>query len=171
MSVICVQIIGILSTALLPIIYACKTKPAFYGMHMVLSLLRMFQYLLLGAWTGAISGGCSIIKNFVYFVFSMKGRVAPVWTMLFFVTISFLLSLLGFTDILSVLPLLIIIVTGYGNWQHNYIVMCVCNIVAIVFGFTYSFAVGAYGSLLAYSVEFIVAIIGIIRTKINTKGD
>ena len=163
------QILGIATTILLPVIYACKTKPVFYGMHMLLGFLRLLQYLLLGAWTGAISGCCSTVKNGVYLGFSIKEKVAPPWVMLLFMLLSLGLSALGFHGAMSILPLLTIAITGYGNWQHNYIVMCSCNIIGLILGFAYSLMLGAYGGLLAYVVELVAAVVGILRHKIREK--
>ena len=156
------QILGIVCSVITPAIYLCKKRTHFYILHIVNATLAMVQFLLLGGWTGTISRLCSVVKNSVYLGYAYKDKTAPMKFMTIFTIISAIITLLSYTGIISLLPVIAIIISGYGNWQPNYYVMCATNLVSIALSVIYSLSVGAYTMMPMFGVEVTTIIIGMV---------
>ena len=167
---IAAQVLGIVVTLLIPFVYLCRHKTTFYTLHIILNILKVVQFIFLGAWTGCIGAGVSTVKNTVYYIFSRKNKMAPAKYMLFFMCVSVTLCSLAVTDLLSALPVVCIVLTCVCNWQHNYLIMCCGNAVSTLLNAIYSYTVGAYSNIPAYIVELAAIIVGLVRhRKFNNK--
>ena len=165
------MIFGGICSVLVPFVYLCKQRTHFYILHIVIASFAALQYLLVGGIAGMLSRSCSIIKNSVYLFYAGKKQTAPIAFMIVFTLFTLCVTALGFTGWVSILPLLAIVVSSFGNWQEHYVVLCLCNFVAIIFNVIYSLCVGAYAILPAYLVETIAIFIGLIRNNRVGEGD
>lgn len=153
------QILGLTGIILLPLIYASKKHTTFYLLHALHALFRTLQFLCLNAMTGMAGSAVSVVKNSVFLLYARKDKQAPLYWLIIFLICSLGFSFFNYEGLRSILPILAIIITGIGNWQHNFKLMCWANITGCVLLASYAFIVQAYGSLPAYALELVVALI------------
>ena len=165
------QILGIVCSVITPAIYLCKKRTHFYILHIVNATLALVQFLLLGGWTGAVSRLCSVVKNSVYLGYAYKDKTAPIKFMAIFTVVSVIITLLSYTGLISLLPVIAIIISGYGNWQSGYYIMCISNLASILLSVTYSLSIGAYTLIPMFVIETIAILVGMLTHRSKHKSE
>ena len=117
--------------------------------------LSSIQYLLLGAYSGAL---CCIIATLRNIVFSRYKKKIPLYILLIYIFIVILLNYKLIHNILDIIPIFNIIVFAIMLWTKDIWNIKVFGVLSCVDGIVYNICEGAYSSILS---DLIAGIIGI----------
>lgn len=143
--------------------YLAKQKKTYLMEQVAANSLYCAQYILLGAYAGAISNVLTIVKLIVCYFNEKKGKGNPTWQALLFCGLSIVLGVFAIKGWYSVIPIVNAVIFTLGIWQDNPIFLRVmagiCSLLWIVF----NFAVGAYVAAAYSAVEFIVVVVTMVK--------
>lgn len=134
----------------------------------IANVMSCIQFILLGAWTGAISCILAATRNVVFSLFKKK---IPLLIFIFYVFIVIILNIPAITSLISIIPVAAIILYGYGLYQKDVSVLKIITIIVNVSCLIYNIYNYAFVSAISDSVASISAIIGFIRYYCIIKSD
>lgn len=151
--------------------YLAKQKKTYLIEQVAANSLYCAQYILLGAYAGAISNVLTIAKLVVCYINEKKGKGNPPWQALLFCGVSILLGVFAIEGWYSVIPIVNAVVYTFGIWQDDPIFLRImagiCSLLWIVF----NFAVGAYVSAAYSAVEFIFVVVTMVKLIIQRRRE
>lgn len=145
------QVLALLICGLSSISYLSKRKTAYLAEQFLVNVLYGVQYLLLGAFSGAVSNAISLTKYVVFYFNAKAGKKNPTWQVVLFCLLSIVLGLLAFDGWFSLIPLVTSVIFTVAIWQDNPIILRGIVIVCCSLWIVYNLSVRAYVSA-AYSV-------------------
>ena len=122
----------------------------------------IIQYLLLGAWTGAISCFIAVTRNI--FFLKYKNNI-PLKAFIIYILIAIPFNLIGYNGIISLLPVFNIILYAYGLYQKNVGVLKIITIIVSISGLIYDAFILAFVGVLSQGIAMIGSIIGYLNYK------
>ena len=139
------QIFGLISlvTNIVSIIKNKKKSILIY--NGISNVACIIQYILLGTFTGAISSVIATLRNIV---FSRYKNKIPLYILILYFLVAILFNLPYCNGIMSLIPLLNILVYGYGIWQTNIATLKIINIITGIAGMIYDIYALAYVSFI-----------------------
>lgn len=163
------QLFGLASLALICISYQQKEKEKILFIQIFANLIYFIQYILLTAFSAASANIISITRTMLFYNFERKEKDIPLYYLIIFEFIILLVGILTYSNIYSVIPIIIAMAYTYGTWQKNLRVMYLIFIMAGFFWILYNFIVGAYISILGSFIEIIASTAGFIKIRNNIK--
>ncbi len=163
------QLFGLASLALICISYQQKEKEKILFIQIFANLFYFIQYILLTAFSAASANIISIIRTMLFYNFERKEKDIPLYYLIIFEFIILFVGILTYSNIYSVIPIIIAMAYTYGTWQKNLRVMYLIFIMAGFFWILYNFIVGAYISILGSFIEIIASTAGFIKIRYNIK--
>lgn len=161
------QIFAVLICVVSSISYLSKRKDIYLAEQLLVNILYCLQYVILGAFSGAISNVISLAKYVVFYGNAKKNKKNPKWQVIFFCLISVALGCFALNKWYTIIPIITSVIFTFAIWQDNPIVLravvIVCNILWIIF----NIAVGAYVSAVYSGVELIFALATLIKLLIG----
>ena len=157
------QIFGTIAVLLMFTSYLKTSKKEYLLYQTLCNVFYTIQYYLVGGISGA--GVCIItmIKSMVFYLYDNKGKNIPVYILLIFEFVVIMFGISVYTDVNSILPIIISCLFTYGTWQKNLkITYCIGTFAAILW-VIYNLIIGAYVSIIGNIFEFVASIIGIYR--------
>ena len=126
----------------------------------VANVMSCIQFIILGAWTGAISCILAATRNVVFSLFKNK---IPLIIFILYVIVVIVLNIPAITSIISIIPVIAIILYGYGLYQNNVGVLKIITVVVNISCLIYDIYNYAFVLAISDSIASISAIIGLIR--------
>lgn len=163
------QLFGLASLALICISYQQKGKDKILFVQIFANLFYFIQYILLAAFSAASANIISITRTMLFYNFERKDRNIPLYYLIIFELIILFAGIFTYSNIYSIIPIIIAMAYTYGTWQKNLRVMYLIFILAGFFWILYNFVVGAYISILGSFIEIIASTAGFIKMKKNIK--
>lgn len=156
-------IVSILSIFLYVLSVQFKNKKDILITQIGASFCYLIVYVIKGAWSGVAVEILEETKDVSFINIEKKGKVIPIWVLMIFILLLFIVSFIFYDGPFSLLPLLINIVlfisTYFKNPKYIRWLMLVCG---ILWGI-YNLYLKAYIILIGNLLEVVSAVISIIR--------
>ncbi len=161
------QILAVLICVVSSVSYLSKRKDTYLAEQLLVNVLYCAQYILLGAFSGAISNTISLIKYMVFLSNAKNNKKNPKWQVVLFCLISVVLGCFALKEWYTVIPIVTSVIFTFAIWQDNPIklraIVIVCNSLWIVF----NIAVDAYVSAVYSGVELVFAFATMIKLLVR----
>ena len=144
-----------------------KSKKNVLIFKIVSNLLYALQYIILGAISAAGTNLISMLQSIIFYKYAKENEKVPVLWEVVFSAIIILLGIFSFTNITSIVPIALALLTTYGIWQDNlkiYRMTCAFAIFCWIF---YNIYISAYMSAIGNIFQFISSIIAIYNLNIR----
>ena len=113
-----VYVVGALGIAANVIIYQQKSGKALVFWKLISDVLWAFQYIMLGAYSGAAVAVIGIFREIVFYNNDKKWARSRLW-LLFFICVSVLSGILTFKSVFSLLPMVASVLSILGFWRKS----------------------------------------------------
>lgn len=170
MEIIIAQVVGILAITFFTLSPQQKSKRKILVFQLISSVLYALQYFILSAFSAGIINIIGAVKEFCFYLYAKKEKDIPVKILLIYIIVVIISGILTYTDIFSVMPILLTILSTYGIWQKNLKKYRILVVVATIFWIIYNLVVGAYVNVIGNLFQLGSAIIAIIRLDIIKKN-
>ena len=131
------------------------------------NLLTSFEYVLLGAISGAITTGLGLFRNIIL---SNKEKLSTNIIMYVLMAIYSLIGILMYDGIISLIPTIASVIYVNVLWQTNMTFIKKGNVVVYALWFLYDFLVGAYVACVANVIIVLLAIKDLVIEKNKVKN-
>ena len=148
-----------------------KTKKKVLIFKIVSNSLYTLQYIILGAMSDAGTNLINVLQSIIFYKYAKENKKVPVLWGVIFSLIIILLGIISYTNITSIIPIALALITTYGIWQDNlkiYRITCAFTIFCWIF---YNFYISAYVSAVGNIFQCISAIIAIYKLNIKTTDE
>lgn len=134
------------------------------------SLFYTIEYILLSAWSGAISNIVSLIRT-ILFMYKGKNKCFKQNIILYLVISAYIITgIFTYNGIISLFPIIVSILYAVCLWQDKVKNIHIGTALMLLGWCIYNLAVGAYASAISDSILFIGTLISIVKVDfINTK--
>lgn len=163
------QIFGAGAVICMFLSYLKTTKKKYLFMQIVCNIFFTIQFFLVGGLSA--SGVCliTIVKSFAFYSYERKDKDIPLWLLILFEAITIAWGIYIFTDLNSILPIIVSIVYTYGTWQKNLKLTYLIGTFAAIVWIIYDFIVGAYVATIGSFSELVASLIGIYKLTMIKK--
>ena len=158
------QIIGISALIVLMISFQRNVKEKLLKYQMISSFLYAIQYIFLGAYTGALMNFTCMIRNYIYNKYQNK---VPLYWLIIVVLIMIFLSMLTYSSLISLLPMIAVVLYSCALWYGNLKLVRITEVISCILFIIYNIKVLAITGLIATFIEMFAAIIAIYRFDIS----
>ena len=170
------QIMGILANISIAISPQQKEKAKVILFQILASIFFAIQYFILEAYSGVAVTVISMINNLIFWNYSRKDKKIPFYWLLINIVINIVAGIFTYTNLLSIIPVVIAILLVYGIWQENLRINRVIILITSAGWIVYNVAISAYASSIANAIALISAIISVWRldikkTKLKNPGN
>jgi hypothetical protein len=156
------QILGFVAIGISLAIFQINKRRVMLAVQIASSLLFGIHLLLLGAVTGALMSFLGAIRGCVFVNNEKKWAKSKYWLYLFLI-IFWIVGILSWQNIYSLLPILGMTLGTIGYWIKNTSKMRLFSFTASSSWLIYAIVVKSYAGILGEILSFISIIIGIIR--------
>ena len=155
LTFIIVQLIGLIIFVLCIIgTTKLETKQVFLY-NAIENVLATVQYLLLGAWTGAMCCIIAVLRNVVFARYKKK---VPMYVLIIYIIVVILLNFKMVHNLYDIVPIINIIIFAIALWSKDIMNIKVVGLFTCVDGGIYDFNKGAYVTVFKEIIDGIVAI-------------
>lgn len=161
--VLSAQVLALITCVISALSYISKRKDIYLAEQLSVNILYCLQYLILGAFSGAISNIISLAKYIVFYINAKKGKKNPLWQVIFFCLISLILGCFALSEWYTVIPIVTSVIFTVAIWQDNPVVLRIIVIVCSLLWIVYNISVGAYVSAVYSGVELVFALVTMIK--------
>ena len=163
--VILAQIVAIFAIITFALIPHQKTKPKVLIWKLMSNVFYVIQYLLLGALSAAGTNFIDCLQAVIFYSYAKKNTKVPIFWWILYVIVIIIIGFFTYTNIFSVIPIILCIIVAFGVWQDN---LRTNRIIAILIplGFIiYNISVSAYIGACGNIFQFVLAVIAVYRFK------
>lgn len=157
------NIIGTIALILWTSSVQVNKKSTLIRLQLLANIFYAIQYFLIGANTAAWMNIVSTIRYYMYNKNEEKNKQNSYSLLFVFIGIILIISILTYTNILSLIPSIITIGYTYATWQKNTKVIRFIFLFAAVIWIFYNAYVGAYVSIIGNVMELLSGFIAIYR--------
>lgn len=165
-------VIGLLAVAFFVLSYLQKRRGIILATNLTSRVLYVVQYLLLGAFEGAVldvlGAASGAVANADEREFIKKNK------RVIFIGINAVIIVAGillYQNIFSLFPLVGILLQTDALWLKKEKYIRIVSMLGCPFWFTYNFVSGAYGSCIGDVLSFVALGVSLLRYDILRKGD
>ena len=126
------------------------------------NLLSMAQYILLGAYTGALCCAIAVTRNAIFSRFKDK---VPIVYLIIYIILVIIINFTFINSIVDIIPIINIIVFATALWTKKIKLIKVAGIFTCVDGVFYDFIKKAYTSIMNEVIDGVVGVISLSRIK------
>ena len=126
--------------------------------------LAIIQYVLLGAWTGAICCVIAVLRNIIFALFK---KDIPIIYLIVYIVLVIGFNIGFINSIIDIVPIINITIYAIALWTKKITNIKIVGIITCVTGIFYDFINGAYITVLN---EIVDGIAGIISLRIILKN-
>lgn len=160
-------VVGLLAVSIFLLSYLQKKRGYIVVFNLTSRVLYIVQYLLLGAFEGAVLDVCGAVSAF-FAQRSDKGIVKKLkWPL--FVVINVVIVVAGiimYKNIFSIFPMIGILLQAGALWLKNEKYIRIVSMIGCPFWFTYNFVSGAYGSCIGDSLALVFLAVAFVRYNV-----
>ena len=161
-------IVGILALLTWIISLQCKRRSKFLKLQVLANSFYALEYLLLGAYSGAVMNLISVVRCRIYYDNEKSKKDNTKFQLIIFIIITVLFGIITYVDYLSILITMIALCYTISSWQkRGEITRYVYTFGAIALLY-YNMNVGAYFFVFGNIVELISGVIAIARIDLKT---
>lgn len=157
------QMFVILAALSLGFSYLTKDKKAIMILVTMTSVFYGIEYLLLGAFSGAITNVVSIIRNIWFYEEIRKNKKSSVKSLVVLSLLLVLCGIITYDNIFSIIPIVATVLFTYSVWQDSNKVYRYLAIPTSIMWIVYNVICGSILGTLAESSMIVFEIIGIIK--------
>ena len=159
---IIIQLIGFAGLVMSIIAFQFKKHGGIVFCKMTSELIFTLQYILVGAWTGAVLDFISVIRNLLYGYLVKKNRsTTPV--IIVFVIFVLITGFTTYAGFVSVLPIISKILTTVSYGMKNERLLRLITLPSCIFWIIYNLYVGTYAGSLADVFTLVSLLIAIYK--------
>lgn len=166
MRIIVAQIIGFIGLICTITSIQQNKKNKVLIFQILANLLYFLQYFLLGALAGASISFLAIFRCYMFYQYDKNKKNKSLLILIIFVLLIILFGICSYDDIFSLIPIITAIMYSYGVWQNNLKRFRIIALIVPMCWFIYNIYVSAYIGMIATILEFISALVAIIRLDI-----
>ena len=165
------QIFVITAMILAATTYLVKNKKLILLLSCLFSLCYTLQYILLGAYTGAVLNTIGIIRGVTYFLIEQKGKKINLPCLLIFEFLFLTGGILTFRAWPDIIATSITLLYTFAVWQSN-IKFYRWQAILCSFGWiTYAISIKSIFAIVSELVMLTIEIIGVIKLYIKPKNN
>jgi len=128
------------------------------------NFIYAIQYLLLGSITAFLTGIVAGVRNVLF----MNGtKKASIWTLIPFIIIAILIGIFTYTDLFSILPVIITMIQSYIAWQSKEKIIRYGSLIVCIMWLPYLIHIRGYVTFITTIITLISVIIAIVRYDIK----
>lgn len=127
------------------------------------NLCYFIQYLLLGGISASLVSFLAIFRSCVYYYYDVRSLKKPNFTLIIFITLTIILGVMCYNNPLSLIPIITSIMYTYAIWQNDLKKFRVIAIIVPILWIVYNHHVNAYIAVISCLIEFLSALVAIIR--------
>lgn len=161
------QIIGFVGLALSIIAFQFKKHKQIVLLKLSSELVFSIQYILLGAWTGAVLDLISVIRNFLFYKFVKKG-ISTTPVIVVFGVFVVVTGFVTFDGVMSLLPIGSKLLTTVSYGMKNEKWLRIITLPSCILWIIYNLSVGSYAGALTDTMT--LASLLIAMYKFDFKG-
>jgi len=162
-SFIFAQSISVITAALSALALQLKNMKQVLMLNIIANLLGALSFVLLGAYPGAAISSLAVFHVAIMYVYNKKGKKPGLPVIILFIILYILCSLLSYSSLLDILPVLAAACFAVGTAQENSTHFRFWNFMNPVFWMIYDLSVRAYGNFAVHVIIFISIVVGILR--------
>jgi hypothetical protein len=158
------QVVGIFGLAVLLLIFQFNDRRIILRLQALSGLIWALQYILLGAYTGAVMNFLMSVRNYLFEKYGHK-------TYVFWVSLAAIVGsgLMTWADWSSVLPTVASVIATVAVWQKRPRRIRFMMLVVPPLWFAYNVIHGSYPGMIGDTITFCSLLIGIYRFDIRKK--
>lgn len=161
------QIVGFLGLGLSIVAFQFKKHQNIVLLKLTSELVFSIQYILLGAWTGAVLDFISVIRNFLFYKFVKKNiSTAPV--IIIFGLFVVITGFVTFDGVMSLLPIGSKLLTTVSYGMKNERWLRIITLPSCILWIIYNLFVGSYAGALTDTMTLVSLLIAMY--KFDYKG-
>lgn len=160
------QVFGIVALFILILSFQQNNTEKLFKLQIASCLTYSLEYLLLGGFSGALICFICAIRNLV---FSKHKEQIPVFWLYTFLIIMFVSSIISYTGLVSLLPLLSALVYTIALWHKKLRIIRLAELLVAFIYIIYNIYILAYTSVLSSIIELVTTIFAIYRFDIKLK--
>ena len=135
------------------------------------NIMYALQYLFLYAWPALAISILATIRSTIYYQYEIKNKPKSVFILVLFLIVYAITGILTYQDLFSFIPIISSMVFAWALWQTDLRKFRIVALIEPVAFFFYDFHVGAWVGMIVTVLEFIGALVAIIRLDILKKED
>ena len=135
------------------------------------NIMYALQFLFLYAWPALAICIIAIIRTTVYYQYERKGLKKSYTVLIIFLTICVVSGILTYQDLFSFVPIFSSIAFTWALWQTNLRRFRIIALIEPIAFFFYDYHVGAWVGMIVTVLEFLGALVAIIRLDILKKEE
>ena len=157
------QIIGIFAIIASAISPHFKTKHKVLIFHVISSLLHALEYLLLQGYSAVATNIIDAFWDFVYAKYAKDKKKTPKKYLVIYTIIILITGIFAFTNIISILPIILSIISAYAKWQDNLSLYRIIAVFLTLGWLIYNLCVGAYVGVIGNVFQLSSLVLAIYR--------
>jgi hypothetical protein len=155
------QVFGFIALAFMALSYQETNKKELLKKQIFANVFYALQYLSLNAVSAVSMNILSIIRAVVFGKNESKNN--KIILLIIFEATIITIGFITYTDLTSLIPILIALLYTYGLWQSNLKIICIIGIISASLWIYYNLLVGAYVSIFGSFVELFSSILGLYK--------
>lgn len=165
------NVIGVVAVALFLISFQQKKRKNIILCKFFSGTLYVLQYILLGAFEGAVFDTIGTIGTFLASKKNSKIFKGRLWIVIAAVNIAFVLAgILSYRNLISLLPVFAATLEINALWPAKEKTIRIISLLSTPFWFSYNILAGAYGSALGSALATLSLIVAIYRYDIKKQS-
>jgi hypothetical protein len=156
------QIFGVVIFVINVLTFSKKETNKVLFFNGVANALSMTQYLLLGAFTGALCCAIAVTRNVIFSRFKSD---VPIIYLIIYIILVLVINISFINRAVDIIPMINIIIFAIALWTKNIKLIKVAGIFTCVDGVFYNFVEKAYTSIVNEIVDGVVGIISLKDIK------
>ena len=149
------QILGVVIITIDVIGMTKLTTGKVYLFNGISNGLAVIQYLVLGAWTGALCCLIAVLRNIV---FSRHKNKVPLYILIIYIVIAVALNITFIHSWIDIIPIINIVIYAIALWTKNIMNIKVVGLATCVDGVVYDYSKQAYVTVIKEVLDGVIAI-------------
>ena len=163
--VIVSYIFGFIAIICLIISFQINDGKSLFKYQIISSFSSFFQYLLIGSLMGAFMNLVAGIRNFVFRRYNNK---IPLYVLIIFIFLITFLSMIGFKDDISLLPMLAVLSYSFALWTLDLRLIRLIDVLASILFLIYDVYVFSVTGFILHFLEMCSSLVSIYRFDIRS---
>lgn len=161
------QVFGAIALIVLIISLQKNNKKTLLKYQIFSSLLYAIQYVFLNAYTGCLMNLACMGRNIAFNKY--QDKKPPIYLLIIVIFLMIAFSAFTYVGYISLLPMIAVILYSIAVWNGNLKVIRNIELISCSLYIIYNINVQAYTGLVATIIEFIGALIALVRFDIKGK--
>lgn len=166
MMFICAQLIGVLVFIFTLVGSSKLTAKEVLKYNALTNFLAIIQYVLLGAYSGAI---CSFVAGIRDIIFTKYKKKIPLYILLIYIALVILINYSFIHNVFDIIPVINIIVFAIALWSKEIMSIKIVGIYTCVSGVIYDFKERAFAAVVKELIDGFVGLRSLLILKKKKK--